>query len=75
VQSSSGRLDYIQTMHEWSKRIGAPSMRKRLLKARLLPLWLRSSDFRHGFTSGVGANEVCFERELLDHFRLVFEKV
>jgi cyclopropane-fatty-acyl-phospholipid synthase len=74
VASSSGRLDYIQTMHEWSKRIGAPSLRKRLLKLRLLPLWLRSSDFRHGFTSGVGANEVCFERELLDHFRLVFEK-
>ena len=26
-------------------------------------------DFRLAFTSGVSANSVCFERELLDHFR------
>ena len=25
------------------------------------------------FTSGVSANKVCFDRELLDHYRLVFE--
>ena len=45
-----------------------------LLKLSLLPLWLRSATFRYGFTSGVSANKVCFERELLDHFRLVFER-
>jgi hypothetical protein len=33
-----------------------------------------SPDFRLAFTSGVSANSVCFERELLDHYRLVFEK-
>ena len=33
-----------------------------------------SADFRLAFTSGVSANSVCFERELLDHYRLVFEK-
>jgi cyclopropane-fatty-acyl-phospholipid synthase len=32
------------------------------------------ADFRLAFTSGVSANKVCFERELLDHQRLVFEK-
>jgi cyclopropane-fatty-acyl-phospholipid synthase len=26
------------------------------------------------FTSGVSANKVCFERELLEHYRLVFQK-
>jgi hypothetical protein len=25
-------------------------------------------------TSGISANTVCFERELLDHYRMVFEK-
>ncbi|MGD0198971.1 MAG: class I SAM-dependent methyltransferase [Solirubrobacteraceae bacterium] len=74
VSSESGRLDYLQTMTEWSKRTGARSVRKTLLKARLLPRWLLSSNFRLAFTSGVGSNKVCFERELLDHFRLVFEK-
>jgi cyclopropane-fatty-acyl-phospholipid synthase len=74
IASSSGRLDYIETITQWSRRIGAPSLRKRLLKLSLLPLWLRSPTFRYGFTSGVSANKVCFERELLDHFRLVFER-
>ena len=45
-----------------------------LLKLRLLPRWLTSPDFRLAFTSGVSANCVCFERELMDHYRLVFEK-
>jgi cyclopropane-fatty-acyl-phospholipid synthase len=75
VSSVSGRLDYIETIRQWRKRFGAPSARKTLLKLQLLPRWLTSADFRLAFTSGVSANSVCFERELLDHYRLVFEKV
>jgi cyclopropane-fatty-acyl-phospholipid synthase len=74
VESSSGRLDYIETIKQWRARFAERSLRKTLLKARLVPRWLTSSDFRLAFTSGVSANSVCFERELLDHFRLVFEK-
>jgi cyclopropane-fatty-acyl-phospholipid synthase len=74
VASSSGRLDYIETIRQWRERFAAPSMRKALLKLRLLPRWLTSADFRLAFTSGVSANSACFERELLDHHRLVFEK-
>jgi cyclopropane-fatty-acyl-phospholipid synthase len=73
VSSVSGRLDYIETIGRWNARIGARSVRKTLLKLRLLPRWLTSADFRMAFTSGVSANKVCFERELLDHYRLVFE--
>jgi cyclopropane-fatty-acyl-phospholipid synthase len=74
VSSTSGRLDYIETIRQWRKRFAAPSARKTLLKLRLLPRWLRSPDFRLAFTSGVSANSVCFQRELLDHYRLVLEK-
>jgi cyclopropane-fatty-acyl-phospholipid synthase len=74
VSSVSGRLDYIETISQWRARFAEPSLRKLLLKARLVPRWLTSPDFRLAFTSGVSANSVCFERELLDHFRLVFEK-
>jgi cyclopropane-fatty-acyl-phospholipid synthase len=74
VAASNGRLDYIQTITEWSRRTGARSLRKTLLKLQLVPRWLRSSDFRLAFTSGVGANKVCFERELIDHYRLVLQK-
>ena len=75
MASTSGRLDYIETIRQWRKRFAEPSMRKRLLKLQLLPHWLTSADFRLAFTSGVSANSVCFERELLDHYRLVFERV
>jgi cyclopropane-fatty-acyl-phospholipid synthase len=74
VASASGRLDYIETIRQWRERFAAPSARKSLLKLRLLPRWLTSADFRLAFTSGVSANSVCFERGLLDHYRLVFEK-
>ena len=74
VSTESGRLDYIETINQWNARIGTPSLRKTLLKARLVPRWLSSAKFRLAFTSGVSANKICFERELLDHHRLVFEK-
>jgi cyclopropane-fatty-acyl-phospholipid synthase len=74
VSSESGRLDYIETIKQWRKRFGEPSLQKTLLKLRLVPRYLTSSDFRLAFTSGVSPNSVCFERELLDHHRMVFEK-
>ena len=74
VSSTSGRLDYIETIRQWRLRFAARTAKKTLLKLRLLPRWLTSADFRLAFTSGVSANSACFERELLDHYRLVFEK-
>jgi cyclopropane-fatty-acyl-phospholipid synthase len=74
VSAVSGRLDYIETIKQWRRRFAEPSFKKTLVKARLVPKWLTSKDFRLAFTSGVSPNGTCFERELLDHFRLVFEK-
>jgi len=74
VESSSGRLDYIETIARWRRRFAEPGLRKTLVKARLVPRWLTSREFRLAFTSGVSANTVCFERELLEHYRLVFER-
>jgi cyclopropane-fatty-acyl-phospholipid synthase len=74
IESNSGRVDYIETITQWNARIGRRSVRKSLLKLRLVPRWLTSSDFRLAFTSGVSANKICFERELLDHYRFVFQK-
>jgi cyclopropane-fatty-acyl-phospholipid synthase len=74
VEKSSGRLDYIETIRQWRERFAQPSLQKNLLKLRLLPRWLTSREFRLAFTSGVSSNTECFRRELLDHFRIVFEK-
>lgn len=74
VSAESGRLDYIETIRQWDKRTGAWNPRMALLKLRLIPHWLTSPDFRFAFTSGASSNSMCFQRELLDHYRLVLEK-
>jgi cyclopropane-fatty-acyl-phospholipid synthase len=74
VSSVSGRLDYLETIRRWRERFGAPGVRKTLFKLRLIPHWLTNPDFRLAFTSGVSANSVCFERELLEHYRIVLER-
>lgn len=72
--SQSGRLDYIETIRQWDQRTGSWKPSMALLKLRLLPRWLTSADFRFAYTSGVSSNSLCFQRELMDHYRLVFEK-
>jgi cyclopropane-fatty-acyl-phospholipid synthase len=74
VSSVSGRLDYIETIRQWDKRTEAWTPRLALLKLRLIPRWLTDSNFRFAFTTGESSNSKCFERELMDHYRLVFEK-
>jgi cyclopropane-fatty-acyl-phospholipid synthase len=74
VSSVSGRLDYIETIRQWDKRTDGWNPRMALLKLQLLPRWLTSPDFRFAYTSGVSSNMVCFQRELMDNYRLVFEK-
>jgi cyclopropane-fatty-acyl-phospholipid synthase len=74
LHRESGRLDYIETIAQWRRRFGRMSWRKALLYASLVPRYLASPDFRYAFASGVSANTLAFERQLLDHYRLVFEK-
>ena len=74
VSAESGRLDYIETIKQWRRRFAEPARAKTLLKARLVPRYLTSRNFRLAFTSGVSANSVCFERHMLDHFRARLRK-
>jgi cyclopropane-fatty-acyl-phospholipid synthase len=74
VAKENGRLDYIETIRQWRLRFGKPSLRKLLLKATLVPRWLLSRDFRLAVMSKISANTLCFERLLMDHYRLVFER-
>jgi cyclopropane-fatty-acyl-phospholipid synthase len=75
VAAENGRLDYIETIRRWRERFAAFSIRKALVKLTLAPHYFLSRRFRDAFASGVSANSVCFQRELLDHWRLVFEKI
>ena len=73
VECSSGRLDDFETTTPVACAV-LEAQRAQDVKARLVPRYLTSREFRLAFTSGVSANIVCFERELLDRFRLVVEK-
>lgn len=75
VAGESGRLDYIETIKRWRERFAEFGVRKTLVKLVMAPRYLLSRRFRDAFASGVSANSVCFERELLDHWRLVFERI
>lgn len=72
---SSGRLDYIKTNNEWTKLYYKFNMKKYLWFASLIPKFLTDKEFRHQLALlRVRPNRVCFEREIMDHARLVFEK-
>lgn len=76
VSKSSGRLDYIETIKRWRKAFRKFNLKKYWLYASLIPSYLTNSEFRHQIAVfKVSPNKVCFERETMDHFRFVFEKI
>ncbi len=75
IHKSNGRLDYIETQKQWRKKFREFSFRKYLYYISLFPAFLKKGDLRKRINPfGVDANCLCFEREIIDHFRLVFEK-
>jgi cyclopropane-fatty-acyl-phospholipid synthase len=73
---SDGRLDYVKTNREWTKRFYKFSLKKYLWFASLVPKLFTDKEFRHQLAIlRVRPNRVCFEREIMGHARLVFEKL
>lgn len=75
ISQSSGRLDYIETIGQWRKRFRAFNLQKYWLYLSLLPKYLYHKELRRQIeVFQISPNRVCFELEVMDHFRLVFEK-
>ena len=73
--SSSGRLDYIQTIDEWNKRFNRITFKNLAAYARMIPYLFTDPDLMNKLRSGLSnANQECFKRSLFDHFRIVLEK-
>ncbi len=73
---SDGRLDYIKTNREWTKLFYKFNFKKYLWFASLVPKLFTDKEFRHQLALlRVRPNRVCFEREIMGHARLVFEKL
>ncbi len=76
ISQSSGRLDYIETIGQWRKRFRKFNLQKYLLYLSLLPKYLLNKELRNQIeVFRISPNRVCFELEVMDHYRLVFEKV
>jgi cyclopropane-fatty-acyl-phospholipid synthase len=76
IHQSSGRLDYIQTIGEWRKKFRKFNLKKYLLYLSLIPKFITDKEFRHQVAIfRYSPNRICFEKEIMEHYRLVFEKV
>jgi cyclopropane-fatty-acyl-phospholipid synthase len=76
VSKSSGRLDYIQTIKCWRKKFRKFNLHKYLLYTSLIPKYLFNKEFRHQVAIfKISPNKICFETEVMEHYRLVFEKI
>ncbi|MDR8392840.1 class I SAM-dependent methyltransferase [Aliifodinibius sp. S!AR15-10] len=72
ISKSSGRLDYIETIRQWEKRYRSFNLKKYAFLLALLPKYLTDINFRALLSTS--PNRICFEREIFDHYRMVFEK-
>ena len=76
VSQRNGRLDYIETIGQWRKKFRKFSLKKYWLYLKLLPLYLTDKEFRHRVAVfRISPNRICFEQKIMDHYRLVFEKI
>ncbi len=76
ISQSSGRLDYIETIGQWRKKFRKFNLKKYGLYFNLALRYITDPPFRHQVeVFRVSPNRVCFEKEIMDHYRLVFEKV
>lgn len=76
IHHSSGRLDYIETYRQWNKRFLRFNVKKYLWFLSLLPKYLTNKEFRYQLdVLKVNPNRICFEREIMDQSRIVFEKI
>jgi cyclopropane-fatty-acyl-phospholipid synthase len=76
IYISSGRLDYIETIRIWRKMLRKFDLKKYSLYLKILFQLAKNNEFRHLIpVFRISPIKVCFERGLMDHFRIVFEKV
>jgi len=76
IFKSSGRLDYIETIKQWGRHYRSFDLRKYAFYLSLIPRYIVSKELRQRLSRDqLRANIQCFEREVLDHYRFVFEKI
>ena len=76
IHHSNGRLDFIETNRKWNKRSMQFGIRKYLWFLSFVPKFIMNKEFRHQLNIlRLNPMRACFESEILDHSRFVFEKI
>jgi cyclopropane-fatty-acyl-phospholipid synthase len=76
ISVDSGRLDYIETIKRWTKAFAKYNFKKTMFFISFLPKYLFNRSFREWIQLvNVDANMIIFEKEIFEHYRIVFEKV
>jgi cyclopropane-fatty-acyl-phospholipid synthase len=76
ITMSSGRLDYIETIMQWRKMLRRFSFKKYVLYLSLIPGYIRENKLAHLWqVFKISPIMVCFEKEIMEHYRVVFEKI
>jgi cyclopropane-fatty-acyl-phospholipid synthase len=75
VSSNSGRLDYMETIRQWNRRLHL-TFSISVAMLRTLRYFLIDRNFRFKLLSLVrGCQYECFERGIMDHRRMIFERI
>ena len=76
INISSGRLDYIETILKWRKMFRRFNAKKYALYLKLVFENISSKKFWHLIdVYKINPIRVCFERDVMNHYRIVFEKI
>jgi cyclopropane-fatty-acyl-phospholipid synthase len=76
LSKKNGRLDYIQTLNEFDRKLRRLSVRKLYCAAKFVPSALWDRDFRYKLISAWrNYNRECFVQGIMDHERMIFERV
>jgi cyclopropane-fatty-acyl-phospholipid synthase len=75
ISTKNGRLDYIETMNQWNI-VWRPSPRKLYVALKTSRYFFTDPDFRFKIRTLLRSdNRECFKREVMDHQRMVFERI
>ena len=76
IHHDSGRLDYIETNRQWHKRYLRFNLKKYGWFLSFMPKFISNKEFRYQLdVLRLNPNRLCFEKEILDFSRIVFEKI
>lgn len=75
ISLNNGRLDYIETMKQWN-RVWNFSLPRLLAAGKMVANFFTDRDFLYRLeVFWKSYQQQCFERELIDHQRIIFEKL